>query len=199
MTGTGPQRSDPHAPPEDYRLLVPRDWFRVDLTHERWRPQLKLYVDRHTAGKNPSAELRQAVWASLRNTAEAGLAEGALELYLRSEVDPGSAEGQAGPPASLLVSLLHTPPGGCPDPADLALTLAAREPRTQDGGGREAYVVSLPAGEAVRAATVTALDYHVVMPGGVGYLMLAFALPLSGTEGPLGGLCDAIAHSLRWV
>lgn len=43
------------------------------------------------------------------------------------------------------------------------------------------------------------MDFHVRMPGDIGYLHLAFSLPMSGTRSPMGDLCDAIAQSLRWV
>ncbi|MCP9991354.1 hypothetical protein LUX09_13985 [Streptomyces albogriseolus] len=34
----------------DYRLLVPREWFRVDLTQDRWRRQLKTFVEKQADG-----------------------------------------------------------------------------------------------------------------------------------------------------
>ncbi|MFF1696706.1 hypothetical protein ACFVXC_24365 [Streptomyces sp. NPDC058257] len=181
--------SETVAPPEDYRILVPRDWFRVDLTQERWRGQLKTFVDREAADSGASAETRRGIWTTLRNTAEAGVAQGALEFFLKTESPQDSAY-----PASLLVSLLPTPPGLAPDAADLAGTLTRRR-----GSGSQITTIELPAGDTVRAVTDATLDFHVRMPGGVGYLILAFSLPLSGTEGPMGDLCDAIAYSLRWV
>lgn len=42
-------------------------------------------------------------------------------------------------------------------------------------------------------------ERSVQLSGDVGYLLLSFAIPLSGTHGPMGELCDAIAHSLRWM
>ncbi|WP_437094102.1 hypothetical protein [Streptomyces sp. enrichment culture] len=41
------------------------------------------------------------MWATLRNTAESGVAEGALELFLRTDDSGGAVS-----PATLLVSLL---------------------------------------------------------------------------------------------
>jgi hypothetical protein len=177
------------TPPSDYRLLVPRDWFRVDLTHGRWRRQLKTYVDKESAGSGVSADVARSVWTTLRNTAERGLAQGALEFFLKTE-----SPGESALPASLLISLAQTPRGLAPTPGEFAQALAQRT-------GRNAAVdiVELPAGRAVRTITETAMDFHVQMPGGVGYLHLAFSTPLSGTEGPMGELCDAMAHSLRWV
>lgn len=177
------------TPPSDYRLLVPRDWFRVDLTHERWRRQLKTFVDKESAGSGVPAEVARGTWTILRNTAETGLAQGALEFFLKTESPSESAL-----PASLLISLAQTPRGLAPTPGEFAQALAQRT-----GQDVEVDVVELPAGRTVRAITGTTMDFHVQMPGGVGYLHLAFSMPLNGTEGPMGELCDAMAHSLRWV
>ncbi|MFH8973028.1 hypothetical protein [Streptomyces sp. NPDC017890] len=180
----------PEAPPSDYRLLVPRDWFRVDLTRERWRGQLKTFVDKEFAGSRTSAEVARSVWGTLRNTAENGLARGALEFFLRTE----SPEGSSLTPASLLVSWPPMPRGLAPTPEEFAEALADRT-----GPEAEVEVIDLPVGRTVHVRTGTTLDYHVRMPGDVGYFHLAFSMPLSGTEGPMGNLCDAIAHSLRWI
>ena len=176
------------TPPSDYRLLVPRDWFRVDLTHDRWRRQLKTFVDKESVGSGVPAEVARGTWITLRNTAEGGLAQGALEFYLKTE-SPAAAL-----PASLLISMAPTPRGSAPDPGEFARVLAHRTGPDIDVG-----VVELAAGPAVRASTETTVDFHVYMPGDIGYLHLAFSIPLSGTQSPMGELCDAIAHSLRWV
>ncbi|MEU4012938.1 hypothetical protein [Streptomyces pseudogriseolus] len=174
----------------DYRLLVPREWFRVDLMQERWRRQLKTFVEKQADGRQVPAELTRNVWATLRNTAEAGLARGAMEFYLLTLSRNG------GLPASLLVSLM--PPGGTPaDPEAFAAWIEARE--GEDGGRREVGVVDLPAGRAVRVAGPTSLDLHVVLPGGTGYLTLSFSAPVVGMSGPMLRLCEAIVGSLRWV
>ncbi|WP_282702949.1 hypothetical protein [Streptomyces sp. CC219B] len=178
------------AIPRDYRLLVPREWFRIDLTQDRWRSQLKTFVDRQTAGRHVSAELTRNVWATLRNTAEAGRARGAMEFFLLATSQDGSM------PASLLVSLV--PMGKTPaDPQKYAAWLETREP---DGSERcQVSVVDLAAGTAVRVLRDTTLDVHVCMPGGVGYLTLSFSSSLTGMSGPMERLSDAIAGSLRWV
>ncbi|MFF4760603.1 hypothetical protein [Streptomyces sp. NPDC001292] len=177
------------TPPSDYRLLVPRDWFRVDLTQERWRRQLKTFVDKESAGSGTPPNAVRSIWSTLRNTAEKGVAQGALEFFLKTESPGGSAL-----PASLLISLAQTRPGLAPERDELAQALARR---TSPGG--KVQCIELPAGRTVRAVTETTMDYHVRMPGGVGYLHLAFGMPLSGTKGVMGELCDAMAHSLRWV
>ncbi|WP_432081109.1 hypothetical protein [Streptomyces sp. WAC 04229] len=177
------------APPSDYRILVPRDWFRVDLTQERWRGQLKIFVDKEFAGHRTSAEVSRSIWVTLRNIAENGLAHGALEFFLRTEAPEGSLT-----PASLLISWPPMPRGLAPTPEDFAEALADRV-----GPDAEVEGVDLPAGRTVQVRTETTLDYHVQMPGDVGYLHLAFSMPLSGTGGSMGYLCDAIAQSLRWV
>ncbi|MBJ6620874.1 hypothetical protein [Streptomyces sp. DHE17-7] len=177
------------SPPSDYRLLVPRDWFRVDLTQQRWRGQLKTFVDKEFAGSRTSAEAPRSIWAALRNTAEHGLSRGALEFFLRTEVPEGATA-----PASLLISWPPMPRGMAPAPEEFAEAMTERaDPEA------EVEVVGLPAGPAVRLRGESSLDYHVRMPGEAGYLHLAFSLPLSGTDGPMGRLCDAMAHSLRWL
>jgi hypothetical protein len=176
--------------PRDYELLVPREWFRVDLMRDRWRSRLKTFVDRQSEGRNVSAELKREVWATLRNTAEAGRARGAMEFFLLTTSQDG------GLPASLLVSLV--PLGGTPaDPEKYAAWLELREP--EGAGRRQVSVVELTAGPAVRVLGAATLNVHVLMPGGVGYLTLSFASPLTGMAGPMERLCDAIAGSLRWV
>lgn len=181
---TGPTDA---RPPDDYRLLVPRDWFRIDLTLERWRPQLKTFVDRQTAGRTLSTEARRELWTTLRNTAESGVARGALELFLRAEA--GSAM-----PATLLVSLLPMRGALNTPPKEFAAALAARR-----GDNADITVVPLPAGDTVRVTTATTLDLYVHMPADSGYLLLAFTAPLTGIAGPMGELCAAIGGSLRWV
>jgi hypothetical protein len=176
--------------PRDYRLLVPREWFRIDLMQDRWRAQLKTFVDRQAEGRNVSAELTRNVWATLRNTAEAGRARGAMEFFLLTTSRNG------GLPASLLVSLV--PLGETPaDPDKYAAWLDVREP--EGPSRRQISVVDLPAGAAVRVLGATTLDFHTLMPGGVGYLTLSFSAPLTGMSGTMERLCDAIAGSLRWV
>ncbi|MFJ5640665.1 hypothetical protein [Streptomyces sp. NPDC093223] len=177
------------TPPSDYRLLVPRDWFRVDLTRDRWRHRLKTFVEKESADGRAPAEAAREIWASLRNTTEHAVARGALEFFLKTET-PGSSS----LPASLLISMAPTPPGLTPDPDELARTLAQRAQARA-----EVEAVMLPAGRTVLVRTEKSLDCHVLMPGDVGYLQLAFAVPVSGTKGSMGELCEAMAHSLRWV
>ncbi|WP_367044181.1 hypothetical protein [Streptomyces sp. Je 1-332] len=171
-------------------MLVPREWYRVDLTQDRWRSQLKTFVDGQVLGRGVSPDLARNVWVTLRNTAEAGRAHGAMEFFLLTTSPDG------GLPASLLVSLV--PLGETPaDPQRYATWLEAREP--EGSVGRQVSVVELAAGTAVRVLGTTTLDVHVHMPGGAGYLVLSFSAPLTGMAGPMGQLCDAMAGSLRWV
>ncbi|MGW1053943.1 hypothetical protein [Streptomyces sp. NPDC002521] len=182
--------SEISAPPKDYRLLVPRDWFRVDLTRQGWRAQLKTFVDRQAEGKYVPAEAKQEVWAALRNTAEAGVRGGALEFFLRPEVGGGGIL-----PASLIVSLI--PRTGSLTPRELQESFKAKE--QQHTHPADVSTVELPAGEAAQIRTATTMDLYVRMPGGVGYLVLAFAVPVGGVTGPMHRLCESIAESLRWI
>ncbi|MFF4276365.1 hypothetical protein [Streptomyces sp. NPDC001536] len=184
---TGPDATEP---PKDYRLLVPRDWFRIDLTQDRWRAQLKTFVDRQAEGKNVTAEAKHEAWVMLRNTAEAGVRGGALEYFLRSELEDRSIM-----PATLIVSLI--PRTGPLTPQDLQQSFEKRE--QQSSRPAEVSTVRLPAGETVRILTPTTMDLYVQMPGAVGYLVLMFAVPLSGMTGPMHRLCVSISESLRWI
>ncbi|MGW2297335.1 hypothetical protein [Streptomyces violaceorubidus] len=185
-TDTGPSE----RVPRDYKLLVPREWFRIDLTRDRWRAQLKTFVDRQAQGRQVSAELTRNVWTTLRNTAEAGRARGAMEFFLLTTSDNG------GMPASLLVSSM--PLRGTPaDPEAFAAWLELRQ--GEGGDRRSVSVLELAAGPAVRVAGSSTLDFYVGMPGGIGYLTLSFSAPLTGVSGPMEQLCDAVAGSLRWV
>ncbi|MEU4147709.1 hypothetical protein [Streptomyces parvulus] len=176
--------------PRDYKLLVPREWFRIDLTRDRWRAQLKTFVDRQAQGKTVSAELTRNVWTTLRNTAEGARSRGGIEFFLLTTTQDG------GLPASLLVS--SVPMGRTPaDPEKYAAWLELAE--GENPARREVSVVELSAGAGVRLLGDTTLDIHVCMPGAVGYLMLCFSAPLTGMSRPMAQLCDAIAGSLRWV
>ncbi|MFF8934853.1 hypothetical protein ACF08O_09035 [Streptomyces paradoxus] len=158
---------------------------------DRWRAQLKTFVDAQSEGRHVSAELKRHVWTTLRNTAEAGRARGAMEFFLLTTSRDG------GLPASLLVSLI--PLGDTPaDPEKYAEWLELRE-QPDSPGRRQVSVVELAAGAAVRVLDATTLGVHVLMPGGAGYLTLSFSAPLSGMSGPMERLCDAISGSLRWV
>ncbi|WP_399887305.1 hypothetical protein ACGH7X_22465 [Streptomyces sp. BBFR51] len=184
------EATPPGGIPKDYKLLVPREWFRIDLTRDRWRAQLKTFVDRQIQGRQVSAELTRNVWTTLRNTAEVGRARGAMEFFLLTTSENG------GMPASLLVSsvpLSRTPA----DPEKYAAWLELRQADSRDR--RAVSVVELSAGSAVRLLGNTTLDFHVCMPGGIGYLTLCFSAPVTGMSAPMEQLCDAVAGSLRWV
>ncbi|QKW11056.1 hypothetical protein HUT18_20920 [Streptomyces sp. NA04227] len=168
--------------------MVPRDWFRVDLTEERWRGGLKKFVNRQATRKRLSAEAQRSLWVSLRNTAEAGVSHGALEFFLKAD-----GIGHSTTPATLLISLLPLPGDLWVGAEDWAEEL--RKTRRGEIGTTD----ELPAGKAVRITTKSSLDYYVEMPGRVGYLALGFNVPVSGVESPMGELCEAIAYSLRWV
>ncbi|MGW5562739.1 hypothetical protein ACWEWD_04875 [Streptomyces tendae] len=126
----------------------------------------------------------------MRNTAEVGRARGAMEFFLLTTSRTG------GIPASLLVSSM--PLRGTPaDPEKYAAWLELRHGEGRDR--RTVSVVELAAGPAVRVVGTTTLDFHVGMPGGIGYLTLCFSAPVAGMSAPMEQLCEAVAGSLRWV
>ncbi|MCT9139750.1 hypothetical protein [Streptomyces violarus] len=56
--------------PRDYKLLVPREWFRINLMQDRWRVRLKTFVGRQAESRNVPAEFAQNERATMRNTAK---------------------------------------------------------------------------------------------------------------------------------
>ncbi|MGW3237003.1 hypothetical protein ACWF8U_03125 [Streptomyces olivaceus] len=151
-------------------------------------------MDKEFAGSGASGDVSRSVWVTLRNTAENGLAGGALEFFLRTEL----REGTALAPASLLISWLPMPRGLAP-PAEVFAEELSERRSSDHSADADVDVVDMPAGRTVRVCTATTLDHHVRIPGDAGYLHLAFSLPLSGTKSSMGNLCDAMAQSLRWV
>lgn len=193
MSGDSPARARetpeaPGPPPRDYRLLVPKDWFRVDLLGGHWRAGLRTFVTGAARGRSVPEREQRALWETLRNTAEDALAHGAVEFFLRPDTGSGFR------PSSLLVSPLPAGAAAAPGARELRDLLAARAPT-----GHPCTLLTLPAGPAVRRAGPDGLDVHVRMPRGAGYLLLSFALPVYGSQGPMAELCEAIAGSLRWI
>ncbi|WP_419995871.1 hypothetical protein [Streptomyces boninensis] len=175
---------EPAAPPSDYGLLVPREWFRVDLVRDGWRPQLKTFTDHHTSGLD--AERRQRLWRSLCAAAEAGVARGGLEFYLLPGLGP-----EAPVAASLIVSVLPPPVEAVARDALLA-DLATRH-------GERAAPVQLDAGPAVAVESADGLDVYVPMPDGVGGCLVLTFDSAAGPLPELSRLYRAIAGSLRWI
>ncbi|MGW1213450.1 hypothetical protein ACWD5F_27900 [Streptomyces sp. NPDC002499] len=187
--------SGPRAPV--FGLITPGDWYRIPLRpRERREASMSALVKRQFAGVDDQPVLRRKVEEQLRGTAEAGVGQGGVVLYL-SFLEAGGIPLSA----SLLVSHLHQRF----DSLDAVAALA---------GTGEVGVVTLP--EAGRAARLlrrqrtkqarklgsefedTVVEYFVPVPDRDEVLMLTFSTPLEPIADAMVGLFDAVAETLRW-
>jgi hypothetical protein len=147
--------------------------------------------------------LKEQARRSLRRAADGAYANGGIEMYM-------SMQAAAGIPLSASLVITLTPPHERPEaavtPERLASSLA--------GEGREVSIVDLHAGRAVRVLwqedlgtaaggpadhPSTSLDVHVHVPDSSSHLILSFRTPLRALAGPMTGLFDSIASTLRWI
>ncbi len=195
MTTSQPQARS--RPVTGYRLVVPDGWFCVDLD-PAWRERAaKALTARQFAGLDNAPHLKAQARRELLDRAEAAYAAGGLEMFLSLAQIAGLPL-----PASLVIFLVPPPDDGC--------TVGPRElARSLEGDGRQASVVDLPAGTAVRLlrhaeaagqdqpASPT-LEVFVPVPGGGGWLLLSFTTPLGPLAAAMIKLFDAICTTLRW-
>ncbi|KRV46642.1 hypothetical protein AQ490_12290 [Wenjunlia vitaminophila] len=195
------------GPPTDYRLLLPEDWFRIDLEPGRRDRSVRALVDRQFRGLDDAPLVKQRVREEMLAHAEKAYRGGGIELYLGLQ--------SAGPmplPASLVVTLAAPDPGGAAVPVDAFAEYLKRQGPSE----REVTVEDLPAGPSVRARLrtvptedagdavlgntlpVTSLDYHVPVPRSTAFLLLSFSTPLDALADAMVDLFDAVAGSLRW-
>ena len=202
-----------------YRLVVPDDWFTVDLAPERRERAVTALTERQFAGLDNAPHLKAQARQDLLDQAEAAYAAGGLEMFLSLQ-----RVADIPIPASLVIFATPAPEtdpnrieaNGTGADAIGALT------RELTGRGQQVHMVDLPAGPAVRAvppapeetpgdaAGETAgaapeqtppsptLEVFVPVPGGPGWLLLSFAAPLSPLAPALFRLFDAICTTLRW-
>jgi hypothetical protein len=192
---TSVRASGPAAPV--FGLITPGDWYRIPLRpRERREASMSALIKRQFAGVDDQPILRRKAEEQLRGTAEAGVEQGGVVLYL-SFLEAGGIPLSA----SLLVSHLHRKF----DSLDAVAALA---------GTGEVGVVTLP--EAGRAARLlrrqrtkqarklgsefedTVVEYFVPVPDRDEVLMLTFSTPLEPIADAMVGLFDAVAETLRW-
>lgn len=185
------------APAPVFGLITPGDWYRIPLRpRERREASMSALIKRQFAGVDDQPILRRKAEEQLRGTAEAGVEQGGVVLYL-SFLEAGGIPLSA----SLLVSRLHRKF----DSLDAVAALA---------GTGEVGVVTLP--EAGRAARLlrrqrtkqarklgsefedTVVEYFVPVPDRDEVLMLTFSTPLEPIADAMVGLFDAVAETLRW-
>ncbi|MEV0206172.1 hypothetical protein AB0H97_13325 [Streptomyces sp. NPDC050788] len=180
-----------------FGLITPEDWYRIPLQPpERREASVSALIKRQFAGVDDQPVLRRKAEAQLRDTAQAGVDQGGVVLYL-SFLEAGGIPLSA----SLLVSRLHQRFDGLDAVAALA-------------GSGEVGLVTLPA--AGRAARLlrrertkqsrklgsefadTVVEYFVPVPDRDEVLMLTFSTPLEPIADAMVGLFDAVAETLRW-
>lgn len=196
-----------------YTLVVPDDWFSIELEPGRAERDVARLVNRQFAGIDNAPHLKAQARRDLMERAEAAGKAGGVEMFL-------SLMQVAGVPiAASLTTYLVPPPASAVSPDELAAALAR--------DGDQVTVVDLPAGRAVRVvrdsaappewsgnsapvpgqagpeAPAAALDSREVqvfvpVPGGGAWLLLAFAAPLAPLAPAMTGLFDAVSQTLRW-
>lgn len=198
--------------PAGYKLVVPDDWFSIELEPDRAQRAVTALVRRQFAGIDNAPHLKRQARRELLERTDAAWKAGGIEMFL-------SLMQVAGVPiAASLTTFLVPPPADVVSPDDLATALAA--------GGDEVTVVGLPAGRAVRLVRDSAaapqwsdgpgpdaeeapassdpvisreVQVFVPVPGGDrAWLLLAFAAPLAPLADALTSLFDAVSQTLRW-
>jgi len=177
-----------------YRLVVPDEWFVIDLEPGRRERSVAALAERQFAGMDNAPHLKVQARQETLAKAEAAYAAGGLEMFL-------SLQQIAGVPvaASLVTFLVPPPPTGAVTAGELAAALAGDEGQVS--------VVDLPAGPSVRMlrragsdgdeASAT-LEVFAPVPDSGAWLLLSFAAPIGPLAAALTKLFDAISMTLRW-
>jgi hypothetical protein len=185
-----------------YRLVVPDEWFVIDLEPGRRERSVAALVERQFAGIDNAPHLKAQAREEMLAKAEAAYSAGGLEMFLSLQQIAGI------PVAASLVTFLVPPPvtdgaAGAVTGAVTADELAA----TLAGDEAQVAVVDLPAGTSVRllrragpdgdAASAT-LEVFAPVPDSGAWLLLSFAAPIGPLATALTKLFDAICTTLRW-
>jgi hypothetical protein len=177
-----------------YRLVVPADWYGVNLEPARREQSVAALVRKQFAGTDNAPHLKAQAKRELLARAVATHEAGGIELFLSLQQVSGVPV-----PASLATFLLPPDDGRAVAVGHLARALSGQE--------REVAVVDLPAGRSVRvlwsrsrASDPGAVVHEVFVPvpDSAWWLLLAFATPAGPLVRPLTALFDAICATLRW-
>lgn len=179
-----------------FGLITPEDWYRIPLQpQDRREASIAALIRRQFAGVDDQPILRRKVEEQLLGTADAGVEQGGVVLYL-SFLEAGGIPLSA----SLLISHLYEKFDGLDAVAALA-------------GSGEVELTRLPAGRAARLVRRerlkqsrklgsefedTVVEYFVPVPDRDEVLMLTFSTPLEPIADAMVGLFDAVAGTLRW-
>jgi hypothetical protein len=180
-----------------YQLVVPDEWFAVELDPRRRDGSVRALVNRQFAGIDNAPHLKAQARLELTAKAEAAYDAGGLDMFL-------SMQQLAGIPlaASLVVFVI-------PAPRDGSKATAEQMAESLRDGDREVSVIGLPAGMSVRVfrrATAgeqpggdsASLEVFVPVPGTGAWLLLSFSVPLGPLVPAMTKLFDAICTTLRW-
>lgn len=177
-----------------YRLVVPEEWFVIDLEPGRRERSISALVERQFAGIDNAPHLKAQARQETLAKAEAAYAAGGLEMFM-------SMQQIAGIPIAASLVTFAVPPSatGVVAAEDLAATLDSEE--------RQVTVVDLPAGRSVRMLRRSGstdetgsatLEVFAPVPGSGSWLLLSFAAPIGPLAPALIKLFDAICMTLRW-
>ncbi len=205
-------------PPSSYSLVLPAGWCRLPVRNGA-AEAVSALVDRVTADipRDRAAAYRGELRKMLDEQVLAARRTGGLDLYL-----PIAPVGGRPTAASFVVSHVAPDDGPMPDGGDVSVVAELLE-----DGGSDAEPVELAGATGVRLQRVEEpaaepadgaldraarhVDYVVPVPGGAGWLVVAFSTPLLldsdapvSTDGSLRfddvlvELFDAIVSTLQW-
>jgi hypothetical protein len=189
--------------PNDYLLVLPEDWLRIDLMPGGREPAIARLVDRQFRGIDNAPHLKRQARDSLLRTAQNAYGNGGIEMYV-------SLQTAAGFPlsASLVVTLVP------PHQNEAVSVSLKRLARSLSENGAAVTITNFASGPAVRVqrrtqpssesnsgyrSRVTSLDIHLPVPDSGAYLILSFSTPLAPLADAMVGLFDTIAGTLRWI
>lgn len=176
----------------DYSLVVPGDWWRLDLTApDGGAAQVRRLVRRLAGSADLQAQLRHELVEHLDAACADAIARGGVDLYL-------ATRGRAGivVAASLLVTV--TPQRVRAEHALPALADALGETEVVEIGGRGAVRSvrqELPGDLPTDGRPALVVQYAFVLPQVV--VMLSFSTPVLALTEPLTHLFDAVAGTFR--
>jgi hypothetical protein len=180
----------------DYSLVVPGDWWRVDLTAgDRGAAGVRMLVRRLAGSADLQAQLRRELVEHLDAACADAVGRGGVDLYLATGGPVGTVVA-----ASLLVTVTPQQVG-----AEHAVTAVAGalgdggETAVVEVGGRKAVRrvrYDLPGDLPTDGRPSLVVQYAFVVPQVA--VMLSFSTPVLALAEPLTGLFDAVAETFRW-
>ncbi|MFE1286649.1 hypothetical protein [Streptomyces sp. NPDC058751] len=195
------------SPPQDYNLVVPDEWFQLQLDPDDRDRGIIALAERTFRGVDNAPHLRDQFMRDLQRKAKDAYKVGGIELYLST-----LTIGPVPLASSLLISL--PAPGEwpkCEDADELAEHLAGGDV----GEEAELGVVDLAmAGRAVRhrhreapdpaaqmgnTLPTTNVTYYIRIPATKSWLLLNFSTPVGPLADQMVELFDTVSGTLHWA